>query len=112
VATASTKLGTIIVGGKGMTAYVYLNDTANSGVSSCTGSCASAWPAITSKSAVTTITGVTGKVGLTKTGQQITINGLPICTFASDRAPGDTNGQGVGNVWFVLSPAGQKITTK
>jgi predicted lipoprotein with Yx(FWY)xxD motif len=111
-ATASTKLGTIIVDGKGMTAYVYLKDTANSGVSTCTGSCSSAWPAITSKSATPSVTAITGTVGITKTGQQITINGLPIYTFASDSAPGDTNGQGVGNVWFVLSAGGQKITTK
>jgi predicted lipoprotein with Yx(FWY)xxD motif len=95
-----------------MTAYIYLNDTANSGVSTCTGSCASAWPAITSKLATPTVTGVTGKVGITKSGQQITVNGFPIYTFASDSAPGDTNGQGSGNVWYVLSAAGQKVTTK
>ena len=53
---------------------------------------------------VATITGVVG-------GKQITINGLPIYTFSKDTKPGDTNGQGVLNIWHVLSPAGEKITT-
>ncbi|MHB1170958.1 MAG: COG4315 family predicted lipoprotein [Lacisediminihabitans sp.] len=113
-ATASTTLGKIVVDGKGMTAYVFSKDTVNSGASACTGACATLWPAITSTSATPTVTGITGTVGTitgVAGGKQITINGLPIYTFAKDKAPGDTNGQGVLNVWYVLSPAGQKITT-
>ena len=113
-AIASGKLGQIIVDGKGMTAYVWDKDTANSGVSACTGTCATLWSAITTTSATPTVTGITGTVatitGVTG-GKQITINGLPIYTFTKDTKPGDTNGQGVLNIWHVLSPAGTKITT-
>lgn len=113
-ATASTKLGQIIVDGKGMTAYVWDKDTANSGVSACTGPCAALWPAITTTSATPTVTGITGTVATitgVNGGKQISINGLPIYTFSKDAKPGDTNGQGVLNIWHVLSPAGEKITT-
>ena len=113
-ATASTKLGQIIVDGKGMTVYVWDKDTANSGVSACTGPCATLWPAITTTSAKPTVTGITGTVATitgVNGGKQITINGLPIYGFSKDAKPGDTNGQGVLNIWHVLSPAGAKITT-
>ena len=113
-ATATGKLGQIIVDGKGMTAYVWDKDSANSGVSACTGPCADLWPAITTASATPTVTGITGTVATitgVKGGKQITINGLPIYAFSKDAKPGDTNGQGVLNIWHVLSPAGAKITT-
>ena len=113
-AIASGKLGQIIVDGKGMTAYVWDKDTANSGVSACTGTCATLWSAITTTSATPTVTGVTGTVATitgVSGGKQITINGLPIYTFTKDTKPGDTNGQLVLNIWHVLSPAGTKITT-
>jgi predicted lipoprotein with Yx(FWY)xxD motif len=97
-----------------MTAYVFDKDTANATSSACTGACTSNWPAITSASTTPTVTGVTGKVG-TITGvdgaNQITINGLPIYTFAGDKAKGDTKGQGLMGIWWVLSPAGDKIAT-
>jgi predicted lipoprotein with Yx(FWY)xxD motif len=40
---------------------------------------------------------------------QVTYNGHPLYHFAGDQAPGDTNGQGVGGIWFVVSPAGDPI---
>jgi predicted lipoprotein with Yx(FWY)xxD motif len=55
---------------------------------------------------------VTGEIG-TITGvdgaTQLTLNGWPLYYFAGDSAPGDTNGQGVNGVWWVLTPAGEKI---
>ena len=40
---------------------------------------------------------------------QVTYDGQPLYVFASDAAPGDTNGQGVGEVWFVVGPDGKTI---
>lgn len=109
---ATTALGKIVVDGKGMTAYFFDKDIANSGKSACTGQCAAIWPAITSKSATPSVTGVTGNVG-TITGvagdKQVTINGRPIYTYADDTAPGDTNGQGVSGIWYIVSPSGAEI---
>ena len=40
---------------------------------------------------------------------QVTYNGHPLYYFSGDQAPGDTNGQGIGDIWFVVSPAGDAI---
>jgi len=96
-----------------MTVYVFDKDTPNSGKSSCTGGCAMAWPEVIASSKSPHVSGVTGKVG-TITGvdgkTQVTLNGWPLYTFAHDSGPGETKGQGVGGVWWVVGPDGSKIT--
>jgi predicted lipoprotein with Yx(FWY)xxD motif len=37
------------------------------------------------------------------------VNGWPLYFFANDAAPGDTNGQGVGDNWFVVGTDGEPI---
>jgi len=111
IATASTSLGTIIVDGKGLTAYYYDKDTPGAGTSACTGGCAAAWPAVEAGTTESDVVGVTGKVG-TITGvdgkPQITIDGRPIYTYAEDTKPGDVTGQGVGGVWYAVNPDGSE----
>jgi len=110
--TAETSLGTIVVDGKGMTAYYFLKDTKDSGTSACSGDCAAAWPAIVSASDTPDVGGVTGEVGTIPTAdgrKQITIDGRPVYTFAQDMAPGDVNGQGANDVWYVIAPDGSEI---
>lgn len=111
--TASTSLGTVVVDGKGLTVYVFDNDTAGSGKSSCTGACLSAWPAVTSASAAPSVHGVTGKVGTIAAANgkhQVTLNGLPLYTYSGDGAKGDVNGQGIQGSWWAVSPSGDKVT--
>jgi predicted lipoprotein with Yx(FWY)xxD motif len=110
--TAETSLGTIVVDGKGMTAYYFLKDTKGSGTSACSGDCAAAWPAITTESDTPDVGGVTAEVGTIPTAdgrKQITVDGRPIYTYAQDMAPGDVNGQGVNSVWYVIAPDGSEI---
>ena len=106
-----TSLGKIIVNGKGMTAYFYDLDTAHSGISACTGSCSTNWPAIVSKSAKIAAVGIKGKITLLAHTRQIAINGRPIYTFIGDTGKGETNGQGVGGVWYVISANGTELKT-
>lgn len=111
--TASTSLGTVVVDGKGMTVYVFDKDTANSGKSSCNAGCSAAWPAVKATSSTPPVAGVTGKVGsITRDDGtvQVTINGLPLYTYAKDAAPGDVKGQGVGGIWWAVAPGGGKVT--
>lgn len=112
LATASSSLGTIVVDGKGMTAYIFDKDTAGSGMSACSGQCATLWPAIEASSATPSVAGVTGTVG-TITGTdgnlQVTLDGHPLYTYAADKAPGDDTGQGFGGVWWVVAPDGTPI---
>jgi predicted lipoprotein with Yx(FWY)xxD motif len=113
VGASKSSLGTIVVDGKGMTAYAYDQDTPGSGTSACTGECADEWPAITTTSDKPKVDGVTGEVGTitgTDGAKQVTLEGMPLYTYHADSDVGDTKGQGQeGGIWWVVSPAGEKI---
>jgi hypothetical protein len=34
---------------------------------------------------------------------------MPLYYYAQDKAPGDVAGQGVNNVWYLVSPGGEMI---
>lgn len=109
---ATSDLGEIVVDGQGMTVYMFTNDTQGSGASVCTDQCAAAWPAVHAASETPTVEGVTGEVGTISgvDGElQVTLNGWPLYLYAQDQAAGDVTGQGVGSVWYVISPAGEPI---
>lgn len=105
-------LGAHITGAGGMTLYLRTSDPA--GGSSCTGACASNWPPLT-LAAGDTATAGTGVTGALTTfaradgSMQVAIDGHALYYFSGDSAAGQTNGQGVGGVWFVVSPAGAKV---
>jgi len=114
VALRSTDLGKILVDGKGQTLYLFEKDKGKS--STCSGSCASAWPPLTTSGNPTPAAGVIGaKLGTTKRSDgktEVTYNGHPLYTYIGDQAPGQTTGQGsddYGAEWYVLSRNGEKI---
>ena len=99
------KLGDFLVDAKGMTLYMYTKDTA--GVSNCTADCLKAWPPLVATGDLVAGAGVTGKLGtITRADgtKQVTYNDMPLYYWASDMKAGDMTGQGVGGVWFMLSP--------
>lgn len=109
--TADTDLGEIVVDSEGMTVYMFDSDTQGGDSSTCEGECATNWPAVTAD-AEPTAEGIEGELGTIEgvDGEtQVTLNGWPLYYFAGDSAAGDTNGQGVNGVWWVLTPAGEKI---
>ena len=109
--TANAGGQTIVVDGKGMTVYVYTRDSAGEKTSACIGGCATLWPAVTSTGAPT-LQGVTGTIGSITTSdgkQQVTVNGMPIYYYSKDTAAGQTNGQGVAGVWYVVGANGSMI---
>ena len=110
--TADTSLGTIVVDGDGMTVYQFDKDTQGSGSSTCSGQCATQWPEVHGDAQSVQADGVTGTLGTTTgtDGQpQLTLNGWPLYYYQGDAAAGDTKGQGVGGIWWVLTPAGERI---
>ena len=112
ISVGTTGLGKIVVDGKGMTVYFYDPDKANSGFSACKGACATIWPALAPTTASPTFTGISGtvgKIGGTDGGMQITINGRPLYTYTGDSSPGNTNGQGIEGIWYVVSPTGEEM---
>jgi len=101
----SSSLGSFLVDSNGMTLYYRTNDSANT--SNCSGACATTWPPVITSVIPQVATGISGQMSLiTRTdGQmQLTYNGWPLYNFSSDKNSGDTNGQGINNVWYVVSP--------
>jgi predicted lipoprotein with Yx(FWY)xxD motif len=109
---SNSSLGTIVIDAKGRTVYAFDSDTAGSATSACTGGCAGLWPAVTTTSSSPTVTGLTGAIGTAPApggGQQITLDGHRLYTYAGDSGSGQVNGQGFMNIWWVVSPAGQEV---
>jgi predicted lipoprotein with Yx(FWY)xxD motif len=103
-------LGQFLVDSKGMTLYMFTNDT--EGVSNCADECAVNWPPLTVANAdlIGAGAGATGELGTIERADgtlQVTYNGMPLYYWKDDAAPGDTTGQGVGDVWFVVPPASE-----
>jgi predicted lipoprotein with Yx(FWY)xxD motif len=119
-----TALGPTVVNGLGMTLYAFLNDT--EGVPTCAGDCLANWPAaLVETGEAVDGTSVPGSAPEAEAPQlfvgdldpalfsvvegQLKIGDWPLYTFAGDSAPGDVNGQGVGDVWLAVGPDGQVI---
>jgi len=115
ITTKQGKLGTILAyGPKRLTVYLFEAD--NGGASSCSGECASVWPAVSghpqaSGQAVASHLGtITRADGTT----QVTYNGHPLYLYSRDKDDGDAYGQGLksfGASWYVVAPSGNKVDT-
>ena len=105
----SPKIGKFVTDSRGMTLYMFTKDSP--GKSVCEGDCLAAWPAVIGE--VTAGEGVDpSKIGTIKRSDgttQATFGGWPLYYWVKDKKPGDVAGQGVGGVWYVLSPDGKVI---
>jgi predicted lipoprotein with Yx(FWY)xxD motif len=105
--STSPTLGSYLVAANGMTLYLFTKDTLN--VTNCYDDCAVKWPPYISTDNVPLIGGA-GATGTLSTitrkdgAKQITYNGIPLYYWYLDVIPGDTLGQNVGGVWFVVKP--------
>jgi predicted lipoprotein with Yx(FWY)xxD motif len=107
VDTGDTALGPVLTDAEGRTLYAFTNDS--EGTSSCEGACAEAWPPVTVEGSELP-EGLDADVFsvIERSGEeyQLAANGAPLYTYAADTGPGDTNGQGSGGVWWVVTPEG------
>jgi predicted lipoprotein with Yx(FWY)xxD motif len=114
IKVAMSGAGSFLTDGHGRTLYLFTRDTGN--MSSCTGGCASVWPAVTGSTAAQVGTGASASLLGTASnagGQQITYNGHPLYYYAGDVNPGDTNGERLnefGGVWYEVSPSGVQVS--
>lgn len=108
----SPELGSFLTDAAGMTLYLFTPDTVPN-ESTCSGGCAENWPPFNPEGDLTLPAGVDGE--LTRFDRedgtpQVAYNGIPLYYWVNDTAPGDTTGQGVGDVWYIVAP-GQQFGT-
>jgi predicted lipoprotein with Yx(FWY)xxD motif len=99
-------VGTVLVNADGFTLY-YLETDAHSKVT-CTEGCAQTWPPdlVTEVPDGTGLSGSLATIDNPSGGVQLTYEGWPLYTYAGDSGPGQANGEGVGGVWFAMTPDG------
>lgn len=110
VGQGDTGLGTVLVDAEGLTLYGLTDDTG--GVPTCDGACAEAWPPLTVDGPDLPAgldPGLYNVVERSDGTFQLAAGEWPLYRFAGDAAPGDTNGQGSGGVWFAAAPDGSLI---
>ncbi|HET7474041.1 MAG TPA: hypothetical protein VFJ71_13010 [Candidatus Limnocylindrales bacterium] len=92
----SARFGAVLTGPTGLTLYTHAGDTATE--STCTGTCATAWPPLATTGQPTAASGVTGKLGTAQRADgttQVTYDGLPLYYWEGDTKAGDVTGDGV-----------------
>jgi predicted lipoprotein with Yx(FWY)xxD motif len=111
VAVADGDLGPMLVDSQGRTLYMFLADQGSR--STCYEDCASNWPALTAEGRPSASDGIDastlGTTERTDGSTQVTFEGHPLYRFSGDSSAGDANGEGIGGVWFVVSPHGTPI---
>jgi predicted lipoprotein with Yx(FWY)xxD motif len=109
VKAATVSLGNVVVSSDGKTLYAYMPDGTGT-TAMCTGGCAGAWPPLMVSGQPVAGSGIdASKLSKAPSGQ-VTYGGHLLYNYSADTAPGQTNGQGLGNVWHVVSPSGDIIS--
>lgn len=102
----SAELGQFLVDAQGMTLYYYKQDAPGTGVSGCVGPCLQRWPPFMSETVVAPAGLNQGDFSTISRpeGKQVTYKGQPLYYYYLDEEPGDTNGQNIQQIWFVVKP--------
>ena len=106
-----SKLGWVLAEANGLVVYTYGGDT-KGGSPTCTGGCASLWPAVTGlpqAGPADTFPGSFGTVTMTNGGKQITYNGYPLYTLKGAGAL-STKGDGMDGKWHVIKLSAKDVT--
>jgi predicted lipoprotein with Yx(FWY)xxD motif len=99
---SETTLGTVWTDQSGMTLYTYGGDKRGAAVADCKGKCAAKWPpffaALEAKAeGAWTLVETTDRDGQTK--KMWALDGWPLYHNATDKKPGDVNGNGLWGLW-------------
>lgn len=109
IGVTGVSFGGVLADDAGRTMYVFGNDEA--GVSSCYDECAASWPPVAAGLVAGDNIDVTvGSNARSDGGEQLTVNERPVYLFSGDSQPGDINGQGLSDLWFVVGIDGEPIT--
>jgi predicted lipoprotein with Yx(FWY)xxD motif len=109
----STEFGPILVDDQGLSLYLFMNDTQGGESSACNDDCAKEWPPLLTQGSPVAGEGVDstllGTITREDGSMQITYNGWPLYHSDEDTTLGDTKGQGMEGLWFLVTPAGEPV---
>lgn len=103
--TVNGKPETVLTNSAGRTLYYNTRDSATK--VTCSGSCASIWPPLTtSAGSVQAPSAVGGNFTFYRgaNGRQVEYNGHPLYTYSGDTGPDQSKGEGVLGIWYVATP--------
>lgn len=113
VVASNETIGDILTDSEGLTLYLFTTD--EQGTSACYDGCAESWPPLTVEGTPNSGSNVTAELDTIERrdgSMQVTVADHPLYYYIDDENPGDTNGQGVGEVWFVVGPNGEMKTAQ
>ncbi|GAC1350564.1 MAG: hypothetical protein NVS3B14_19660 [Ktedonobacteraceae bacterium] len=106
-ATVNGKSETILTNAGGMTLHYRTSDAPPATL--CSAGCPQAWPPLLASESdlPSSVSSFPEKLSAlaNANGTQVEYNGHPLYTFSRDCGPAQTNGEGIGGVWFVVTPA-------
>jgi predicted lipoprotein with Yx(FWY)xxD motif len=115
ITTANSSAGAFLTNGSGRAIYLLTADSKDK--STCSGTCASLWPPVTTTGAPTAAGGANagdlGTITRSDGTKQVTYDGHPLYNFSSDTGAGTDKGQGIsafGGKWWLVAPSGASIT--
>ncbi|MDQ2812070.1 MAG: hypothetical protein M3Z75_09370 [Actinomycetota bacterium] len=102
----SPELGVVLANLRGMTLYRFI--TESGGKVACAGACLKTWRPLRVEAGAALrlpplIKGKLGQVARPDGGSQVTFDGWPLYTYAGDRQPSDTFGNGKNGTWFAVT---------
>lgn len=107
------ELGEIVVDTEGWVLYMFDQDEQGAGESACYGDCADAWPPLIVDDEPTGSDAITAELTTFERDDgslQVALDGWPLYYYIGDENPGEANGQGVNDVWWVLRGDGSVVT--
>lgn len=109
----STLNTTIVVNRTGWTLYHLTTEKGKK--FTCTGQCATIWPPLTVPKGTKPVAGpgiTKNKLGTIKRPDgriQVTYYGMTLYRYSADSKTGQTNGEGIQNIWYAISPTGKLV---
>jgi predicted lipoprotein with Yx(FWY)xxD motif len=115
ISMATTDFGPALVDQEGKSLYMFVPDQQENGTPTCYADCEKMWPPFEEAESGVFLPGegvdesLFGTVARKDGTRQVTYNELPLYLFSGDKAAGDVNGQGLGDVWWVMDAGGEPI---
>lgn len=110
--TSHDEYGDILVGPEGLSLYMFDSDEQGADESTCYGECEDNWPPLVVDDEPVAGDGVEAELTTFERDDgemQMAANGWPLYYWVADEAEGDVSGQGVNDVWWLMTPDGEPI---